>query len=252
MREAPSLVIIEKLLKAEPRWWLTIRWQCMKRAAHVSDDTISYTTDMYETLNNSDALLIVTEWPEFRSPDFNEIGKGWTIKVIFDGEISLISGHESNWFDYYCIGIKQVIKGFTILWYAKRVLITGVSGFLGCICATALLRKVCAWWPWITLLPATLKTLNIFLNWAVWVLSSRCLQVHPCSGADRLYYAHFASPASPIDYLQNSNSNPQGFFTWHAQCFGPARVKRARAGCLNQRGVWRPPCASSNEEYWGT
>ncbi len=106
MREAPSLVIIEKLLKAGAD---VIAYDpvAMHEAQRMIGDTISYSTDMYDTLNNADALLIVTEWPEFRSPDFEEIAKRLNHKVIFDGRN--IFDHKDMkeiGFDYYCIGIK--------------------------------------------------------------------------------------------------------------------------------------------------
>ena len=84
MREAPSLVIIDKLLKAGAS---VVAYDpvAMHEAKRILGDTISYSTDMYQTLNKADALLIVTEWPEFRSPDFDEIAKRLGNKVIFDG-----------------------------------------------------------------------------------------------------------------------------------------------------------------------
>ncbi|MBL7933257.1 MAG: UDP-glucose/GDP-mannose dehydrogenase family protein [Bacteroidia bacterium] len=105
MREAPSLVIIEKLLKAGAS---VVAYDpvAMHEAQRILGDTISYTTDMYETLNKADALLIVTEWPEFRSPDFKEFEKRMNSKVIFDGRN--IFDHKDIkqlGFDYYCIGI---------------------------------------------------------------------------------------------------------------------------------------------------
>jgi UDPglucose 6-dehydrogenase len=62
---------------------------------------------MYDVLNNTDALLIVTEWPEFRVPDFEDIAKRLTSKVIFDGRNVFDSTDMKNLgFEYYCIGIK--------------------------------------------------------------------------------------------------------------------------------------------------
>jgi UDPglucose 6-dehydrogenase len=106
MREAPSLVIIEKLLKAGAS---VVAYDpvAMHEAQRMLGDTISYSTDMYDTLNNADALLIVTEWPEFRSPDFKEMNSRLSKKVIFDGRN--IFDHKDMkeiGFDYYCIGIK--------------------------------------------------------------------------------------------------------------------------------------------------
>lgn len=106
MREAPSLVIIEKLLNAGAG---VVAYDpvAMHEAKRILGDKISYTEDMYDTLNNTDALLIVTEWPEFRSPDFEELSKRLKNKVIFDGRnIFDQKDIKSNGFEYYCIGIK--------------------------------------------------------------------------------------------------------------------------------------------------
>lgn len=106
MREAPSLVIIEKLLKAGAS---VVAYDpvAMHEAQRILGDTISYSTDMYDTLNNADALLIITEWPEFRSPDFEEITKRLNNKVIFDGRnIFDYKDMKGIGFNYYCIGIK--------------------------------------------------------------------------------------------------------------------------------------------------
>ncbi len=106
MREAPSLVIIERLLKAGAS---VVAYDpvAMHEAQRILGDTISYSTDMYETLNKADALLIVTEWPEFRSPDFKEMGSRLNGKVLFDGRnIFDQKDMKEMGFDYYCIGIK--------------------------------------------------------------------------------------------------------------------------------------------------
>ena len=84
MREAPSLVIIENLLKAGAN---VVAYDpvAAHEAKRILGDTISYSDEMYDTLTKADALLIITEWPEFRSPDFDEISKRLNNKVIFDG-----------------------------------------------------------------------------------------------------------------------------------------------------------------------
>jgi UDPglucose 6-dehydrogenase len=106
MREAPSLVIIDRLLKAGAS---VVAYDpvAMHEAQRILGDTISYSTDMYATLNNADALLIVTEWPEFRSPDFDEVSKRLNQKLIFDGRN--VFDHKDMkklGFEYYCIGLK--------------------------------------------------------------------------------------------------------------------------------------------------
>ncbi|MCC6181835.1 MAG: UDP-glucose/GDP-mannose dehydrogenase family protein [Bacteroidia bacterium] len=106
MREAPSLVIIEKLLK-EGASVIAYDPVAMHEAQRILGNTIEYSNDMYETLNKAAALLIVTEWPEFRVPDFNEISKRLNQKVLFDGR-NIFENIEMKklGFNYYCIGIK--------------------------------------------------------------------------------------------------------------------------------------------------
>ena len=106
MREAPSLVIIEKLL-AEGCKIKAYDPVAMKEANHFLGDTIEYCNDQYDALKNADALLVITEWPEFRSPNFNEMEKLMNSKVIFDGRnIYDILEMKNLGFTYYCIGVK--------------------------------------------------------------------------------------------------------------------------------------------------
>ncbi len=106
MREAPSLVIIEKLLKAGAS---VVAYDpvAMNEAKHTLKDTIEYSLDMYDTLNGADALLIVTEWPEFRAPDFDEINKRLKQKALFDGRnIFDPQDMKKLGYSYYCIGVR--------------------------------------------------------------------------------------------------------------------------------------------------
>ncbi|WP_162053742.1 UDP-glucose dehydrogenase family protein [Pontibacter pamirensis] len=109
MREAPSLVIIQKLLEqgAKVRAYDPV---AMKEAEHSLGDTIEYGKDEYETLIDADALLLVTEWPEFRSPNFNVVSKLMKDKVVFDGR-NIYDANDLNekGFTYYGIGIKQQV-----------------------------------------------------------------------------------------------------------------------------------------------
>ena len=79
----------------------------MKEAKHTLGDKIDYAKDQYDALIDADALLIVTEWPEFRSPNFKVVGKLMKDKVIFDGRN--IYDHkemQEAGFTYYGIGVK--------------------------------------------------------------------------------------------------------------------------------------------------
>ncbi|GLI39177.1 UDP-glucose/GDP-mannose dehydrogenase family protein [Geobacter hydrogenophilus] len=85
MREAPSIVIISKLLEMGA----TVRAhdpEAVKEAKKIFADRITCTsTNQYEILNGADALAIITEWNEYRNPDFERISASLTAPVIFDG-----------------------------------------------------------------------------------------------------------------------------------------------------------------------
>lgn len=84
IREAPALFIIEALLAAgatvtayDPEAMHNVRKQIGNR--------IEYVSSQYEALDNADALIIATEWNEFRTPDFSQIVSKLKRKAIFDG-----------------------------------------------------------------------------------------------------------------------------------------------------------------------
>jgi len=81
----------------------------MENVKHLLGDRIEYGKDKYEVLDGTDALLIVTEWPEFRTPDMDYLSKKLSNKVIFDGR-NLYEPEimEEHGFTYYCIGRKKV------------------------------------------------------------------------------------------------------------------------------------------------
>jgi UDPglucose 6-dehydrogenase len=84
MREAPSLVLIDSLLKAGAR----VRAydpEAMDETRKSLKDTIVYTNKSYEALEGADALVLVTEWNEFRRPDFERMKKLLKRPVIIDG-----------------------------------------------------------------------------------------------------------------------------------------------------------------------
>ena len=110
MREAPSLVIIEKLLKsgANVRAYDPV---AMEETHSFIGNKIIYAKDQYEAVIGVDALLIITEWAEFRSPDFNILGKLMKHKIIFDGRNILEPSEMTEiGFTYYSIGRKTIIS----------------------------------------------------------------------------------------------------------------------------------------------
>lgn len=105
MREAPSLIIVKKLLEAGAKVKVYDP-VAMKEAKHYFGDNISYFEDQYEALIDSDCLAILTEWPEFKLPNFNIVGKLLNSPAIFDGRnIYNKDEMKQNGFDYFCIGI---------------------------------------------------------------------------------------------------------------------------------------------------
>ena len=113
MREAPSLVIIEKLLAAG----CTVTAYdpvAMPEAKHTLGDSITYAKDEFDALIDADALLIVTEWPEFRVPNFAVMTRLMKQKAIFDGR-NIYDAKELKelGFAYHCIGIKTDHEGPT-------------------------------------------------------------------------------------------------------------------------------------------
>ena len=86
MREAPSRVLMESLWEAGAK----VRAydpEAMDEAARIYADQQGLTLceSAYDALEGADALVIVTEWQEFRSPDFDELKSTLTDPVIFDG-----------------------------------------------------------------------------------------------------------------------------------------------------------------------
>ncbi len=106
MREAPSLVIIiQKLLDAGAHV-KAYDPVAMKEAKHHLGDTITYSEDQYETLIDADGLALVTEWSEFKFPNFKIIKKLLNTPVVFDGRnIYDQAEMKRNGFDYFCIGV---------------------------------------------------------------------------------------------------------------------------------------------------
>lgn len=110
MREAPSVVIIEELLAAgaeiaahDP--------EALSQAQRIFGDRISYHRTNYDSLANADALLIVTEWNEFRRPDFKRMRTLMKAPIIFDGR-NLYEPTEmrQEGFAYYPIGRPAVVR----------------------------------------------------------------------------------------------------------------------------------------------
>ncbi len=84
IREAPALYIIEALLQAGAEV-VAFDPEAMPNVKRLLGDTISFSENAYDALQDADALLIATEWSVFRNPDFELVGQKLKNKVIFDG-----------------------------------------------------------------------------------------------------------------------------------------------------------------------
>ena len=84
IREAPALYIIDALT-AEGASVCAFDPEAMKNVRSVVGDKIEYAESQYEALKEADALIIATEWNEFRTPDFELIASALKNKAIFDG-----------------------------------------------------------------------------------------------------------------------------------------------------------------------
>jgi len=84
IREAPSLYIIKELLQAGASV-IAYDPEAMANVKKELGDKIVYAEGQYEALDKADALIIATEWSEFRTPDFNRMKSLLKNPVIFDG-----------------------------------------------------------------------------------------------------------------------------------------------------------------------
>ncbi|STQ86613.1 UDP-glucose/GDP-mannose dehydrogenase family protein [Helicobacter muridarum] len=113
MREASSLVLVRELIKRGAKI-KAYDPKAAKQAAFYFKDNLQHIelqTNKYDALKDCMALVLLTEWREFRSPDFEEIKKLLANPVIFDGRnIYQHSQLESNGFTYYQIGVKNSYK----------------------------------------------------------------------------------------------------------------------------------------------
>lgn len=110
IREAPALVIIDELLQLGVKV-RAFDPEAMENVKVIYGDRITYCKTMYDTLEGADSLAIMTEWGEFRAPDFERMGTLLREKVIFDGrnlyDLDTVKEHG---FNYQSIGRPKVRK----------------------------------------------------------------------------------------------------------------------------------------------
>jgi len=110
MREASSITIINELTKrgAKIKAYDPKAMDEAKEFYLKDNPNIEYTESKYDALNGADAMLLVTEWKEFRSPDFDEIKQRLKNPIIFDGRNQYnLEKMKDRGFEYYQIGVPK-------------------------------------------------------------------------------------------------------------------------------------------------
>lgn len=104
MREAPALVMIDLLKKAgcKVRVYDPIAMdECKRRVG----DAVTYCDNMYDALDGTEALLLLTEWKQFRLPDWNEVKRRMKRHLVIDGRNIFDAAEMTGYgFEYHCIG----------------------------------------------------------------------------------------------------------------------------------------------------
>jgi UDPglucose 6-dehydrogenase len=90
IREAPALYIIDELLKLGANIKAYDPEAMNNVKAMYDNEDITFCQTQYDALKKADALIIATEWPEFRTPDFEKMQAFLKTKVIFDGRMFMI------------------------------------------------------------------------------------------------------------------------------------------------------------------
>lgn len=109
IREAPALYNIEHLLELGCKINVYDP-EAMPNVKEILGDSVTFSKNPYEAIENADALLIVTEWPQFRTPDFERMESLLKNKVIFDGRnLYEMAQMKELGYTYYSIG-RGVVK----------------------------------------------------------------------------------------------------------------------------------------------
>lgn len=108
IREAPALYIIKALLAAGATV-SAFDPEAMNNVKQSMGNKITYATSLYDALENADALIIATEWNEFRTPDFDKIAATLKNKVVFDGRNLFTLDHmQEMGYHYESIGRRKI------------------------------------------------------------------------------------------------------------------------------------------------
>jgi UDPglucose 6-dehydrogenase len=109
IREAPALYMIKALLE-KGATITAFDPEAMSNTKQLLGNAIQFADGQYDALNNADALIIATEWSEFRTPDFERIGSTLKNKIIFDGR-NLFDLEQMSQLGYHYVSVGRKIIG---------------------------------------------------------------------------------------------------------------------------------------------
>lgn len=110
MREAASITVINELIKkgAKVRVYDPKAMDQARNFYLLNNDAVEYCQSKYTALVDADAMILLTEWKEFKSPDFEEIRMRLKTPVLFDGRNQYDACQmEELGFEYYQIGVER-------------------------------------------------------------------------------------------------------------------------------------------------
>ncbi|MBS3915916.1 MAG: UDP-glucose/GDP-mannose dehydrogenase family protein [Bacteroidetes bacterium] len=108
IREAPALELIDELVSLGAKI-KAFDPEAMPNVKQILGDKIEYCSTHYEAVQDADFLIIATEWPEFRNPDFTKLAEAMKNNIIFDGRnVFDLESMSKKGFEYYSIGRRNL------------------------------------------------------------------------------------------------------------------------------------------------
>lgn len=196
VREAPAGYVIKQLSEAGAK---IVAYDpiAMETAKTHFQGEFTLAESANEACANADALLIITEWNEFRNPDYQAVADQLKSKVIFDGRNALNPKDvKKHGFEYYCVGRQSLFEEWSM-----KILVAGGAGFIGSHLVDRLLsegHQVDILDNFVTGREDNIAHLKD--NSDVEVIKADIINGVPDKQYDRIY--NMASPASPVDFAK--------------------------------------------------